>query len=169
MKVIAFGSPLRGDDGVGLAVLDRLRAHPLPPDVELLEGGTGALALLEVLADQEPGPGRSRCLIIDAVDMGLEPGAVRVLELDTASTEVAAGAAPVFSLHDADLSGALALAQALGWRVRARLLAMQPADLTPHLGLTPAVAASVEEAATAALTEILEERHPATSEAPSPA
>lgn len=164
MKVIGFGSPLRGDDGIGLAVLDRLRQQELPPHVELMDGGTGSLAMLEALTgyargtapDASPLPGRSGpgCLIVDAVEMGLEPGAVRVLDLDTEATLVIGTAATALSLHDADVGAALALARALGWPVRARIIAIQPADLSPGQGLTPKVADAVQEAVAATLKEI---------------
>ena len=39
--VIGLGSPLMGDDGLGLAILERLRrVYEIPPEVELVDGGT---------------------------------------------------------------------------------------------------------------------------------
>ena len=35
-RIIALGQAAAGDDGVGLAVLERLRAEGVPPDVELV-------------------------------------------------------------------------------------------------------------------------------------
>ena len=43
--VLALGNPLRGDDGVGAAVLDCLRMCALPPEVEAgleMKGGKDA-------------------------------------------------------------------------------------------------------------------------------
>ena len=42
--ILGLGNPLRGDDGVGTAVIANLRNHPdLPPDVDLVDGGTAGL------------------------------------------------------------------------------------------------------------------------------
>ena len=67
--VIGLGNPLMGDDGLGLAALERLAADwVLPPGVELVDGGTWGLNLLPLLeaADQ--------VLFLDAVDVGKAPG-----------------------------------------------------------------------------------------------
>ena len=186
MRVVAFGNPLRRDDGVGLAVLARLRAQDLPAHVELIEGGAGALALLEEIAcDSEPKPMRTAkpspnrepntayrtpVLLIDATNMGLSPGAVRTFDLagpadaafppDTQTGSEAVHRArvcppgPALSLHDADLNSTLRLAQALGWHIHARVIGIQPADVTPGEGLTPAVAAAVDVAVEAALEQM---------------
>ena len=59
--VVAVGNPQMGDDGFGLAVLERLRAEGVPPDVVLVDAGTDLLALLDDLA------GYARVVVVDAV------------------------------------------------------------------------------------------------------
>ena len=66
--LLGVGNPLRGDDGVGLAVVDWLQERGLPPDVVVVDGGTAGLELVLTLADYR------RALIVDAVDMGRAPG-----------------------------------------------------------------------------------------------
>jgi hydrogenase maturation protease len=67
--VLALGNPLRGDDGVGLAVMDALETSPaLPTNVILISDGTGRQ--LRALRARETG----RLIVIDAVEMGLAPG-----------------------------------------------------------------------------------------------
>jgi hypothetical protein len=42
--VLALGNPLRGDDGIGAAILEALaRSESLPQDVTLLDGGVAGL------------------------------------------------------------------------------------------------------------------------------
>ncbi|MCF7802320.1 MAG: hydrogenase maturation protease [Candidatus Marinimicrobia bacterium] len=72
LTVIGVGNPLFGDDGVGIAVIEALRATQL--DMELIDGGTDALGLLEYFAD------RKRLVIVDAARMGEKPGAVRCFD-----------------------------------------------------------------------------------------
>lgn len=67
--VIGLGNPLLTDDGVGLVLLEALRADGWV-DVELVDGGTWGLSLLPVLADCD------RVLVLDAVRAGHEPGTV---------------------------------------------------------------------------------------------
>ena len=54
--VIGLGNPLMGDDGVGLAALERLRDDwDMPADVELVDGGTWGMNLLPVIEDAGAG------------------------------------------------------------------------------------------------------------------
>jgi len=68
MKIIAVGNSFYGDDGVGAAVLDRIRQYDVFPDAELIDVHTDALALLDHMARGE------KNVVVDAAQMGLEPG-----------------------------------------------------------------------------------------------
>jgi hydrogenase maturation protease len=70
VKIIAVGNSFYGDDGVGAAVLEKIRQDGLFLGAELIDVHTDALALLEHLADGQ------KNVIVDAAQMGLEPGAV---------------------------------------------------------------------------------------------
>lgn len=71
--VLGIGNILLGDEGVGVHVIDALRAYDLGDDVELLDGGTGSFTLLG------PMQSASKIILIDATLEGDEPGAVRRL------------------------------------------------------------------------------------------
>ena len=102
--ILGLGNPLRGDDGVGCQVAEALARQTLPPDVEVMDGGTPGVGLLHMLA------GRRRVILVDAADMGRAPGSVARFRPD----EVRLGE-PVegFSLHHSGVAEALALAEAL--------------------------------------------------------
>ena len=70
MKIIAVGNSFYGDDGVGVAVLEKIRRNDVFPEAELIDVNTDALALLDHLARGE------KNVVVDAARMGLEPGAV---------------------------------------------------------------------------------------------
>src|ERR1051325_8445161 len=73
--VIGLGNPLMGDDGLGLATLDCLRtAYALPPEVELVDGGTWGMNLLPVIEDA------GELILIDAIDIAAAPGTLVRLE-----------------------------------------------------------------------------------------
>ena len=69
MKIFAVGNSFYGDDGVGAAVLEKIRQYDVFPEAELVDVHTDALALLDHLA-----PGEKN-VVVDAAEMGLEPGA----------------------------------------------------------------------------------------------
>jgi hydrogenase maturation protease len=71
--VIGLGNPLMGDDGVGWHVAERLAGDPrLPESVEVMCGGTD---LLRCGGQME---GRSRVILIDAIQDDRQPGSVLV-------------------------------------------------------------------------------------------
>lgn len=72
LKVIAVGNDLYGDDGVGNAVLNALKQIPEMKDVELIDGATDALGLIDHFS------GANHVIIVDAAQMGEEPGTVKV-------------------------------------------------------------------------------------------
>ena len=68
--VLGLGNVLMSDEGVGVHVVRALEKHPLPANVECLDGGTGGFTLLEPL--QSAG----RIILIDAAADGNPPGTV---------------------------------------------------------------------------------------------
>jgi hydrogenase maturation protease len=60
--VLGLGNVLMGDEGIGVYVVRELGKLPLPPDVECLDGGTGAFTLLEPLESA------GRIILIDAAN-----------------------------------------------------------------------------------------------------
>jgi hydrogenase maturation protease len=74
LLVLGLGNPLMGDDGIGWHVADRLAGDPrLPDGVEVIRGGTD---LLRCAAQIE---GRSRVVLVDAVQDDAPPGTVSVI------------------------------------------------------------------------------------------
>lgn len=68
MKIIAVGNSFYGDDGVGAAVLEKIKQDGLFPGADLIDVHTDALALLDHLARGETN------VVVDAAEMGCEPG-----------------------------------------------------------------------------------------------
>lgn len=131
--ILALGNPLRGDDGIGAAVLEALPA--LPDDIVRLDGGTPGLELVLTLQ------GHARVIILDAADLGAPPGTWRLLTADDlrATDPALAG-----TLHDAGLAEALQLGAALGVLPPViQILGIQPAEIGWSPGLSPALAAAV--------------------------
>jgi hydrogenase maturation protease len=77
--VLGIGNYLMGDEGVGVHAVRELERRPVPPGVNLLDGGTGGFHLLSYLQEYPT------ILLIDATMDGSPPGTVRVLRPKFAS------------------------------------------------------------------------------------
>ena len=104
--ILGLGNNLRGDDGAGPAVIAALSSMNLPPQVDLLDGGTPGLETVLLLEGYE------RVIIIDAADMDLQPGQWRRFSPDTAELKSSENKLRG-TLHAAGLAEALVLAGAL--------------------------------------------------------
>jgi hydrogenase maturation protease len=133
--VIGVGNEIMRDDGVGNVVVRRLQEEDLGPEVELIEGAVGGL---DLIFDLE---GRERAIIVDAARMGLEPGAVRLVRRE----EIEERMVPLASLHSLALHDVLELADISGLHLEITVVAVEPAEVLPGLGLSPAVEAAVPE------------------------
>ncbi len=146
VRVIGVGNPLRGDDGVGVALVERLAAEGLPPGVEAVDAGTGGLTLLDLLE------GASRVVLVDAAELGRPPGSVvRVDGEDLGLGEVAG--AP--SLHGAGVGDALALGRELGLLPPLVLYLVQVVRVEVGPGLSAPVAAVLGDLAARVRAEAL--------------
>jgi hydrogenase maturation protease len=146
--VLALGNPLRGDDGVGAAVLEQLAQVDLPPGVELLEGGTPGLETVLLLQ------GYRRAIIVDAAAMGREPGEWARL-LPGRDAELQADDLYLRgTLHYAGLAEALALGEALAVLPEEIVIyGIQPTEI----GWSPGLSAVVQAAIPAVCQSIVQE------------
>jgi hydrogenase maturation protease len=143
--VAGIGNIFQTDDAFGVEVATLLAARALPPGVRVEDFGIRGVHLAYELLE-----GYDGLVIIDAVPMGEPPGTLAVIEpeLDTAGTSETTGETPVVDAHTMSPDVVLATLRRLGGSVEKILIVgCQPADLQDGMGLTPAVAAAVEEAA----------------------
>jgi hydrogenase maturation protease len=147
--VLALGNPLRGDDGIGPAVLNALSEQKgIPPDVTLLDGGTAGLGTALLLE------GYRRVIMIDAADMGRAPGEWARFTPDEVVWQ-AGDPALRGSLHSAGLGEALQLAGALGILPdEVIIFGIQPLDTGYTAGLSESLQAAIPALCAAVLEEL---------------
>lgn len=135
MKIMAVGNSFYGDDGIGAAVLERVRRDDLFPGVELVDVHTDALALLDHLSKGELN------VIVDAARMGLEPGAVRGFRPSEVRLKIKSDH---LSMHGFGLAEAFDLAAQLD-RMPAQVLivGVEPERVEINQGLSAEVAEAV--------------------------
>jgi hydrogenase maturation protease len=148
MIVLALGNPLRGDDGIGIAVINALEADPrLPPGVDLIDGGTPGVDTSLLLQ------GYHRAIIVDAAEMGLLPGTWAQFALNNNDLLKPNDADQLISAHSAGLVEALELGYTLG---------ILPNDITifgiqpSTIGWSSGLSNPVQEAIPAVCSAILE-------------
>src|SRR5215208_357829 len=129
------GNVLRGDDGFGPAVAQRLNG--LPEGAEVVETGIGGIALLQELL-----AGCDGLVLIDAVERGEQPGTLIVIEPEVLDGEHAA------DIHLANPERVLTMAKAMGaLPKRVLIVGCQPAEMDElEDRLSPPVARAVEMA-----------------------
>lgn len=134
--VLGLGNLLLQDEGAGVRVIERLRAHYTFPDhVIVLDGGTLGLDLLAYLEDA------SHVVIVDAINAGKAPGTLMRL----VNEEIPAFLGPKVSPHQVGLPDLLALAKLRGFFPEEVVLwGVQTGHLAPGLELSPQVAAQIE-------------------------
>jgi len=143
--VMAVGNILRQDDGFADAVLQRLEALELPPEVELFDAGTSAIDLMDVFG------GREKLVVIDAVRGGQPPGTLYRFSPE----EVEAQALPMNSLHQVGLIETLRIGELVDCKPQATVVVgVQPEATGLGIGLTPRVAAAVDRAVELVLQEL---------------
>jgi hydrogenase maturation protease len=145
--VAGVGNVLRGDDGFGVVVAQRLDTERPPPEVKVMDTGIGGIHLVQELLDRT-----DALIVVDAVDRGRAPGTVFVMRPDVEDVyELPLQERRDFlaDMHYATPERALALARGLGvlpesvW-----IVGCQPADADRlGEGLSEPVAGAVEEAA----------------------
>jgi hydrogenase maturation protease len=137
--VAGIGNIFLGDDGFGVEVARRLRGEPLPDGVDVADFGIRGVHLAYELAD-----GRYQsAILVDAVPRGEPPGTLYVIEPDAA---VPADAV-VADAHSLTPDAVLGWLQRIGGTCgRITIVGCEPASLDESVGLSPPVAAAVDEA-----------------------
>jgi hydrogenase maturation protease len=143
--VIGVGNTFRGDDGVGLAAVDRL-ATEVPDGVTVVPCEQEPSRLLDAWH------GAWAAVIVDAVASGAEPGTLRRFDRSTDAVP-----AKVFrsSTHAFGIGDAIELGRALG-RLPERVVVygVEGAAFGSGAGLSPAVDAALDELVGAVLDDV---------------
>lgn len=100
IKILGIGNLVRQDEGIGVHLVQALE-NQLPPEIELLDGGTLGLNLLDIVESAQ------KLLVLDAVDAGKEPGQVVIWRQD----QIPYFLASKMSLHQLGFAEVLQLAK----------------------------------------------------------
>lgn len=136
-KVIAIGNDLYGDDGVGNAVLNVLEQIPEMKDVELIDGATDALGLIDHFS------GTDHVIIVDAAQMGEDPGTVKVFDKEEVKLKIKMDN---LSVHGISLAETFEIAQAVdSLPKKITIIGIEPKNIGISQELSDVVMQSIPE------------------------
>jgi len=137
IMILGVGNLLLTDDGIGIHAIQQLQEeYEIPEGVQVVDGGTCGLDLLQFLEGVE------NLVIVDAAHLGREPGAIARMEGDQVPAYLALKTSP----HEIGLPELMFTAQLIDiYPNRVVVLGVQPESIETHIGLTPPVAARLDE------------------------
>jgi len=122
LTVLGIGNILMSDEGIGVRLLEAVRAaRDWPEGIEFVDGGAGGLNLLNLIEEAHS------MVVFDAAQMSLSPGEFRVVSPGQLCDEPLDHRA---SMHDVPLTETLRLCEQFSHRPeRIRLLVVQPKNI----------------------------------------
>jgi hydrogenase maturation protease len=132
--VAGVGNVFLGDDGFGVEVARLLVHRPRPAGVEVADFGIRGVHLVYELLN-----GCDLFVLIDAAPLGHEPGTVTVLEVDPAD-HPATEDGVLMDAHSLSPDAIFTMLSSMGGRPgRSLVVACEPADVNPGMGLSDPV------------------------------
>ena len=144
--IAGIGNIFLGDDGFGSEVARRLAARSWPEGVRIVDYGIRGFDVAFALMD-----GNDVAILIDATPQGSPPGTLYVIEPDLAELNDPNVQELPVDTHAMNPQKVFQLVRAMDGRFnKVLIVGCEPADFGPEnegrLGLSPPVAAAVEEA-----------------------
>jgi len=100
--VLGLGNTLQTDEGIGVHVVNYLKAHKPSKDIEYIDGGTMSFNLLGPIESAD------RLIVVDTAELNHPPGSVKVFEGIEMDAFIAS--ANKTSAHEVGLRDALGMA-----------------------------------------------------------
>lgn len=144
--ILGIGNILLKDEGVGVRVVERLkRDYKFPSNVELVDGGTGGLGLIDLL------DGREHLIIVDAIQGNDEPGSVYRFKFEDMPSSIS----KKFSPHQIGILETLILIKMLGKIPDTTIIAIQPKDCSNWgIELTPEIEGKIPNIVNLVINEL---------------
>ena len=141
-----MGNILLEDEGLGIRALEALqRDYEFPPGVELLDGGTTGMGLLDDISDRE------HLLVLDAVQTGEPPGTLVIMHGDEVPVYFGIRVTP----HQLGLADVLATLELSGEQPGSvTVLGLVPQSLELTLELSAPIQSKLDELVQAAVSEL---------------
>jgi hydrogenase maturation protease len=132
--ILGIGNILMRDEGVGVRAIEAMARLAVPEGVEILDGGTAGLDLVDAIAN------RRKVIVIDAAELDAEPGTV----LRFSAKHILDDTRPAISMHEFGLVETLRTAKHLGCAPHdVVVIGVQPETVSVGLELSDPVKAAL--------------------------
>ena len=143
--ILGLGNILLGDEGVGVRVIEQLLSHPLPDEIEVIDGGTAGYELINFFE------GKEKVIIVDAVKTDDRPGSVYKMDLSIVQEDETVQ----LSLHQIGLKNVFKMASMMDLNPEVTLIGIVPKDYQDYnIGLSEEVEKAIPLAIDTVLKEI---------------
>lgn len=132
--ILGVGNLLLSDEGVGVHVAQKMMEMDLPPEVQIVEGGTDGFGLMHVLLEAD------RVILVDAVKGGGPPGSIYRFEVADC---------PPFpdifktSVHQISILEVINLSGLIGSTPPTTIIGVEPECLEMGMDLSPEIEAKI--------------------------
>lgn len=132
--ILGVGNLLLSDEGVGVHVAQKMMAMDLPPEVQVVEGGTDGFGLVNVIVQAD------RMILIDAVKGGGQPGSVYRFEIEDCPPYP-----DLFktSVHQISILEVINLSSLIGSTPQTTIIGVEPACVEMGMQLSPQIEAKI--------------------------
>jgi hydrogenase maturation protease len=143
--ILGIGNILLKDEGIGVYVANKLMEMSLPPEVEVMDGGTMGIDLLFYIE------GRKKVIVIDTVKAGEPPGTMyRFTDKDLSFKKDVLRTA-----HGIDFSDVVRTAQTMGTKPdEVVFIGIEPLDMNEGMELSPLIAERIPAIIQLAMREL---------------
>jgi len=125
--IAGLGDKLRGDDGLGPFVIEKLRKEKLPKDVETEDFGSGVFALLNKIELYE------EIIIVDSIKKSGNPGEIHKIKLSDLKD------GKITNIHEAKIDSIILVAKELGAKTKILIVGCEPKSMRYEVGLSEEV------------------------------
>jgi hydrogenase maturation protease len=125
--VLGVGNELMSDEGIGIHVIRELQKLNLPPNIEVIEGGTDGFGLLNIITDSD------RLIVIDALKGGNTPGTIYQFNIEDAPSS-----SKLFktSIHQIGILEVINLSGLIGKTPKTTVIGIEPESLSMGMSLS---------------------------------
>ena len=143
--VLGVGNELLSDEGIGVHTIKELSKRELPPEVEIMEGGTDGFGLIHIITDTD------RLIVIDSVKGGGEPGTLYKFDIKDAPKTP-----DLFktSIHQIGILEVINLSNLIGKTPETTVIGVEPKSILTSMELTNEIQAKIPRVIELILEEI---------------
>lgn len=128
--LIGIGNYSMTDDSIGLRVIEHIAENGLAEGFEAIDIADEGLRLLHYFV-----PGTEKIILVDAVELGMEPGGMRIFKPEEVATEKRSSG---ITTHEGDILKVIAFGKELGMPAPPiEILGIQPGSMEQGMKLSP--------------------------------